>query len=67
MEILSKRIKELRKAAGLTQQETAKQLNIALPTYTRYEYGQREPNATTIAAMARLYKVSADYLLGLAD
>lgn len=67
MEILSKRIKELRKAAGLTQQETAKQLNIALPTYTRYEYGQREPNATTIAAMARLYKVSADYLLGLVD
>lgn len=67
MEILSKRIKELRKAAGLTQQETAKQLNIALPTYTRYEYGQREPGATTIAAMARLYKVSADYLLGLVD
>lgn len=67
MEILSKRIKELRKAAGLTQQETAKRLNIALPTYTRYEYGQREPSATTIAAMARLYKVSADYLLGLID
>jgi len=42
-------------------------LNIALPTYCRYEYGQREPNATTIAAMAKLYQVSADYLLGLTD
>lgn len=67
MEILARRIKELRKAAGYTQVQTAKHLNIGLPTYCRYEYGQREPNATTIAAMARLYKVSADYLLGLTD
>lgn len=67
MEILAIRMRALRKSAGLSQAAAAKELNIALPTYTRYEYGQREPNATTIAAMAKLYQVSADYLLGLTD
>jgi len=67
MEILATRMRILRKAARLSQADVAVKLNIALPTYCRYEYGQREPNATTIAAMAKLYQVSADYLLGLTD
>ena len=67
MDILAVRMKELRKASGFSQEAAAKELNIAIPTYCRYEYGQREPNATTIAAMARLYHVSADYLLGITD
>ena len=67
MDILAVRMKELRKASGLSQESAAKGLNIAMPTYCRYEYGQREPNATTIAAIARLYHVSADYLLGITD
>lgn len=67
MEILAVRMKELRKAALLSQGEASDLLGIAISTYCRYEYGQREPNATTIAAMARLYHVSADYLLGLSD
>ena len=67
MEILAIRMRALRKSAGLSQAAAAEKLNIALTTYTRYEYGQREPNATTIAAMAKLYQVSADYLLGLTD
>lgn len=67
MEILATRMRELRKAAGLTQEMAAKQLNISIPTYCRYEYGQREPAAATIAAMAKLYQVSADFLLGIID
>ena len=67
MDILAVRMKELRKAFSFSQEAAAKELNIAIPTYCRYEYGQREPNATTIAAMARLYHVSADYLLGISD
>lgn len=59
------RMKELRKAAGLSQDAAAKKLNISLPTYCRYEYDQREPNVSTIAAMAQLYQVSVDYLFGL--
>lgn len=65
MKNLALRMKELRMAAGLSQDAAAKKLNISLPTYCRYEYGQREPSASTIAAMARLYQVSTDYLFGL--
>ena len=65
MKNLALRMKELRTAAGLSQDAAAKKLDISLPTYCRYEYDQREPNASTIAAMARLYQVSIDYLFGL--
>lgn len=67
MEILAARMKELRKEANLKQTEAAEALGISISAYCRYEYGQREPDATTIAAMAVFYKVSADYLLGLSD
>lgn len=49
------------------QKDIAASLGIPLRTYQRYEYGEREPQASTIAAMARLFGVSADYLLGLSD
>lgn len=67
MEILAERMKKLRIENKMKQTEAAEALGISISAYTRYEYGQREPGATTIAAMARLYKVSADYLLGLVD
>ena len=67
MEILAERMKKLRIENKLKQTEAAQALELSISAYTRYEYGQREPNATTIAAMARLYNVSADYLLGLVD
>lgn len=67
MKIFALRMKELRKAAKLSQEAAAKKLNISLPTYCRYEYDQREPNAPTIAAIAQLYHVSTDYLFGLDD
>lgn len=67
MEILAKRMKELRLEKKMKQIEVAEALGISISAYTRYEYGQREPGPTTVAAMARLYKVSADYLLGLVD
>ena len=67
MEILAERMKLLRQDTKLKQVDAAKALGISISAYCRYEYGQREPDATTIAAMARLYHVSADYLLGITD
>ena len=67
MEILAERIKILRKEKRLSQKEAAKALEISFSADCRYEYGEREPMAPTIAAMARLFGVSADYLLGLKD
>ncbi len=67
MKILAERMKLLRQEATLKQIEAAEALGISISAYCRYEYGQREPDATTIAKMARLNHVSADYLLGLSD
>lgn len=67
MEILAKRIRELRKEAGLSQADAAKAAGVAMPTYVRYEYDQREPMAPTILALAKQYGVSTDYLFGLTD
>ncbi len=65
MKILAIRMRELRKAAGFSQDAVAKRLDVGMSTYCRYEYGEREPSASTIAALATLYEVPSDYLLGL--
>lgn len=62
---LAMRMRELRKAAGFSQEAVAKRLNVGMSTYCRYEYGEREPSASTVAALARLYQVTSDHLLGL--
>ena len=67
MDILAERMKLLRKEIHLSQKEAAEALKISFSAYCRYEYGEREPTASTIAAMARLFRVSADFLLGLTD
>lgn len=67
MEILAERLYRLRKELHLRQSDVSKELHIALITYQRYEANQRDPDAPVIAAMARFFNVSADYLLGLTD
>lgn len=67
MKTLAIRMKELRKAAGLSQEAAAKRLGLGMSTYCRYEYSEREPGASTIAALSKLYQVPSDYLLGLND
>ncbi len=65
MEILAQRIKEQRLENKLKQTEVADAIGVAISTYCSYEYGQREPGATAIAKLARLFHVSTDYLLGV--
>ncbi len=67
MEILAKRMKEVRKEKKLRQSDVSKALDIALISYQRYESGERDPMAPFIAAFAEYFHVSADYLLGLTD
>ena len=67
MEILSSRLLELRKARKLTRPEAAEAIGISQKSYQRYETGEREPSASVLAALADLYEVSADYLLGLTE
>lgn len=67
MKIFSERLKELRKAAGLTQQQVSKRLNIRQQSYLRYENGTGEPNLETLAKLAAIFEVTTDYMLGLSD
>ena len=61
---LSKRLKEERKKAGLTQEEIAKYLGITRPAYTQYETDKTVPSLETVGKLADLYKISVDYLMG---
>ncbi len=51
----------------MKQEEVAKELKIAVRSYCRYEYGEREPNATVLWRMADFYGVTIDYLVGRSE
>ena len=61
------RIKDLREDNNLTQEEVAKHLNIRQNTYSQYENGQRQLPLACLIALAKYYKTSTDYILGLTD
>ena len=61
------RIKDLREDKDLTQQEVANYLHIKQNTYSQYENGQRQLPISCLIALAKLYKTSTDYILGLTD
>ena len=62
--MFSERIKELRKANGLTQAELAKKLNVSASTVGMYEQGRREPDSEMLAKISDIFDVTIDYLLG---
>ena len=57
------RIAMLRKSRGMSQLELAKQLGVSASAVGMYEQGRREPPCQIIVALARLFDVSADFLL----
>lgn len=61
------RLKELRKAKGLTQIEISKDINFSQSAITAYENGKREPNFEVLQKLAAYFNVSTDYLLGKID
>lgn len=63
--MLKEKLKDLRVSNKYTQDKLASILNISRPTYTRYETGERNPDYETLIALANIYKVSTDYLLGV--
>ena len=61
------RIRNLREDLDLTQAEVGKQINVPQRTYAYYESGERMIPPQVLAALARFYHVSIDYLLELTD
>ncbi len=66
-ERVGKKLKERREQLHITQREVAAALGVAQPVYQRFEKGIYECSYAQLAALCKLYDVSADYLLGLSD
>ena len=62
--INGKRLKELRKAKGLSQGELGDILGVSKSSICCYENGTRNPALETVIELVHLFGVSADYLLG---
>lgn len=58
------KIKEARKAAGFSQKYVAMTLGVAPPSVSNWESGKTQPTPENLKALAALYNVSIDYLLG---
>ena len=67
LEILSKRLKELRIENNYSQYEIANLLGIAQVTYSNYELCRRSVSIQNLVKIAQIYNVSTDYLLGISD
>ena len=61
------RIRDLREDRDLTQKQLADYLHIKQNTYSQYENGQRQLPMEALIALAKYYKTSTDYILGLTD
>lgn len=57
-------IKRLRIERGITQEQLASMLKISRSTIGMYETGSREPDFETCEAIADIFNVDMDYLLG---
>ena len=67
MQLLAKRLKELREGRRIYQRELAEILGMSFRGYQNYETGQSEPKLATLIVLADYYQVSIDYLVGRTD
>ena len=65
--MFQRRLKELRKSRGISQQKMAEQLYISQQAYAKYETGASSPNPETLSTIAKLLNVTVDDLLGSND
>lgn len=63
----AKRLRQLRKEKGLTQEELGNIFGLAKTTIAGYEKGGKEPKYEILVKIAEYFNVNTDYLLGLSD
>lgn len=61
------RLKELRRAKGISQLKLAMDLNTNQNTISRYETGEREPGINDLIKLADYFNTTVDYLIGRTD
>ena len=62
-----KRLTEVRKNKGLSQEDLAKHLGTKSPVIGRYERDEMKPSIDTANKLAEYLEVSLDYLIGNID
>lgn len=63
--IFAARLREARKAKGLTQAQIAAKIGIRPSSYAQYENMKHEPSLQTLAWLSKILERSIDWLLGL--
>lgn len=58
------KLSELRKSAGLSQEELATKVGVSRQTVFKWESGLSSPSMDNILVLCRLFSVSADELIG---
>ena len=58
------RIAELRRLKSMSQQDLAARLSVGQTTISAWERGTREPDYQSLSALADIFGVSTDYILG---
>lgn len=61
------KLRSLRIEKNLTQKQVADRIGLAISAVSSYESGSRYPTYDTLIKLARMFHVSTDYLLGIAD
>ena len=61
--LLGEKIKKLRTEKGISQEELGRLMDVHYTHVSRYERNQSTPSMEALKKLARVFKVSADYLL----
>ena len=67
MKTIASQIKELRLERCFTQQQLADIVGVKRYNISDWEQGRTEPDIATIVLLAKIFDITTDYLLGVAD
>ena len=67
MSLFVERLKSLRDGESTSQKTIGQLTSLNREPASKYEIGEREPDLLDMAALARHFKITSDYILGLTD
>ena len=67
LQIIGKRIHELRTEKGLSQMKLGEMLSVSQDTISLWEKSKSYPPVEIVILLSEIFEVSCDYLLGVID
>lgn len=67
MATFDERLRQLMKKNGFTQHKLAEAVDVSEPSIHSYYHGITTPRLDVLVAIAKVFDVTTDYLLGLED